>query len=344
MKYVEFTRVPTLRPIVEAVRGDVGSAGIHRAFSLQGLDPDLVFRPNAVLPLRDLIGLFERFARERGDTTFGFFAARSIRPDAFGLFVAYALQAQDLRSAIDRVRRGVPLHQGGTTMALAEKGDRAIWSYRVDLPLTTGRHHHALHVLWQISELMTAYLGARPYLCEVGIEAPAYGPPGSLETEFAAPVRWSRQTNYLAFPASLLHETAYPPIGDTAPLTYLDLIRYMRTRPPQSDAGKTEAALRFCLDHGDTTIEAVAKYLNTGARTLQRRLHSEGLGFRDVLENVRRTRARELLADTTLPLGRIALLLGYSDPSHFTRAYRRWYGHPPVRDRSVLERAPPSAR
>jgi AraC-like DNA-binding protein len=40
--------------------------------------------------------------------------------------------------------------------------------------------------------------------------------------------------------------------------------------------------------------------------------------------------ARQLLEGTRLPLAEIAATLGYSDPSAFTRAFRRWSGHAPA--------------
>ncbi|MGD8965705.1 MAG: AraC family transcriptional regulator [Gammaproteobacteria bacterium] len=40
--------------------------------------------------------------------------------------------------------------------------------------------------------------------------------------------------------------------------------------------------------------------------------------------------ARELLANTKLPLARIAAALNYADTSAFIRAFRQWSGIPPA--------------
>jgi len=330
VKHLEFTRVPTLPPIVDAVTADLGLRGVQNCFNAQSVAISYATRPGAILPLRDLVGLFEQFARARGDNLFGAFAAEAIRPESFGLFVQYAMQAPDLEAAINRTSRGVRLHQGSSTMAFRRNRNTAWWSYKIDLPLTVGRHHHAVHVLRQFLAFLESYLGQTPEIREVGLEAPNYGTGDGLEMLFGAPVRWSCSENYLSFPAHLLSFRRRPAANGQTPVTYSDLLRYARSGPPRTSAEKTEAALRICMASGSFSIDAVSRYLNLGPRTLQRRLAAESASFHDVLEAVRRERATELLRETNLPLKQISDLLGYSDPAHFTRAHRRWYDVPPV--------------
>lgn len=64
-------------------------------------------------------------------------------------------------------------------------------------------------------------------------------------------------------------------------------------------------------------------------RTLQRRLGDAQTRFQAVLQKILEDQAEKLLALGDLSQGEIALLLGYSDVSAFSRAYRRWTGHPP---------------
>jgi len=57
---------------------------------------------------------------------------------------------------------------------------------------------------------------------------------------------------------------------------------------------------------------------------LQRRLNDEGTSFAEVLEGFRREMAVHLLRDPGLAVYEVAYLLGYSEPSTFFRAFRRW--------------------
>ena len=65
-------------------------------------------------------------------------------------------------------------------------------------------------------------------------------------------------------------------------------------------------------------------------RTLSRHLKSSGLGYRGITNEIRFEIARQLLEDTTMPLGEITAALGYSEASAFTRAFRRWSGQTPT--------------
>jgi AraC-like DNA-binding protein len=64
-------------------------------------------------------------------------------------------------------------------------------------------------------------------------------------------------------------------------------------------------------------------------RTLQRRLASSGTSHRDLLDEIRRERARHLLSDRTLAIADVAGRLGFSETSAFFRAFRRWTGTSP---------------
>ena len=79
------------------------------------------------------------------------------------------------------------------------------------------------------------------------------------------------------------------------------------------------------------TIETVSANLNMSVRTLQRRLGEEDSSFSRVLDELRRDLSDELLADRKLSVSEVAFMLGYSEPSAFQRAYRRWWGVSPRR-------------
>src|SRR6056297_434348 len=74
----------------------------------------------------------------------------------------------------------------------------------------------------------------------------------------------------------------------------------------------------------------VARMLNTSPRTLRRRLDAEGASFQPLLDSVRAEHATRYLKNTRLPLASIAYMIGFSDPSNFRRAYRKWTGVTPA--------------
>ena len=76
-------------------------------------------------------------------------------------------------------------------------------------------------------------------------------------------------------------------------------------------------------------LDAVASGLNMTARTLRRRLAGENTSYRELVEEVRRTLAQELLKAGRMKMEEVAERLGYSDATSFAHAFRRWEGRAP---------------
>jgi AraC-like DNA-binding protein len=80
---------------------------------------------------------------------------------------------------------------------------------------------------------------------------------------------------------------------------------------------------------GDTHVSAVARDLGTSARTLQRRLADAGVSYQAILDQSRCEAAERHLGDASLSIAEVSWLLGYSEPSAFHRAFKRWRGVSP---------------
>lgn len=83
------------------------------------------------------------------------------------------------------------------------------------------------------------------------------------------------------------------------------------------------------LDEGTTALADVADIVGVSTRTLQRKLAHVGLTYSDILETARYENASRLLRDTDCRIIDIAFSSGYSDPAHFSRAFRRMTGVTP---------------
>ena len=98
---------------------------------------------------------------------------------------------------------------------------------------------------------------------------------------------------------------------------------------PLSVEGETFACVQSMLRDGAPTIIRVAETLGTTERTLRRRLQQENATFRGVLEAARKDACDLYLKEGKRSVADLALLLGYSEQSAFTRAFKGWYGVPP---------------
>ena len=77
---------------------------------------------------------------------------------------------------------------------------------------------------------------------------------------------------------------------------------------------------------GDMSLETVARRLAVTPRTLQRRLARAGASFQILCDQVRKAAAETYLTNTSLSISEVTYLLGYSEPTSFHRACRRWFG------------------
>lgn len=84
--------------------------------------------------------------------------------------------------------------------------------------------------------------------------------------------------------------------------------------------------LRVLLERGDAGIEALARALHLGERTLRRRLQSEGTTYHTLLDELRRSLALERIAHEEVSVEQLAANLLFADTSAFYRAFRRWTG------------------
>jgi AraC-like DNA-binding protein len=83
------------------------------------------------------------------------------------------------------------------------------------------------------------------------------------------------------------------------------------------------------LAHGVPDVDAVARQVSVSPRTLQRRLAAEGMSYQQIVDDVRRDAAGRLLADPSLAVSQVGYLLGFSEPSAFHRAFKRWHDSTP---------------
>jgi AraC-like DNA-binding protein len=105
----------------------------------------------------------------------------------------------------------------------------------------------------------------------------------------------------------------------------------IRRMTPQSNVvERVREAIADGLLTGSGKESVVAQRLAMTVRTMHRQLVEAGTSFRQIRDELLRERAEELLLEHRLPIGEVSYLLGYSEPSNFHRAFRRWTGLTPA--------------
>jgi AraC-like DNA-binding protein len=281
-------------------------------------------------------------AERSGLPDFGLRLAERTEPASMGVLVQRVRSAPTVRAALQVLRRDFHLHDRGAVPYLVARGDgRAALGYA---PL---RHDTAgMAVVYDLAmgiglKLLRALCGRgfTPLQMSFARAAPRDLQP--YRRFFGAPVVFDAVHTQIEFDAAWL---ARPP-ADAEAATRGSLQHASRgvdAHAPRTLAERARSVARALLMSDDELSEArIAVELGLHVRTLRRRLVGEVRdGVRAIIDEVRDEMARQLLAETRLPLADIAQALHYADAASFSRAFSRRIGMPPGRWRAQAVEPP----
>ena len=151
---------------------------------------------------------------------------------------------------------------------------------------------------------------------------------------FDAPVRFSAEHTHLVLPRSALATnlvTADPTLAAILSKHIEDVHQRAPAGPPLT--AQVRRILGTALRNDDAGVDSIARVLGLTSRSLQRRLKDEGSSFQLLRDEIRRELADRYL-DDELSISEISFLLGFSEPSAFFRAFKRWTGLTPIEHRT----------
>ena len=101
--------------------------------------------------------------------------------------------------------------------------------------------------------------------------------------------------------------------------------------------GKVEHLLIPTLHKGDISMELVAEKMGLSRQTLYRKLKAERVSYEELLDTLRHQMALHYLSDKKVSVNETAYLVGFSEPSAFSRAFKRWTGYSPSKIRPITD-------
>jgi len=140
---------------------------------------------------------------------------------------------------------------------------------------------------------------------------------------------YGQPSSYLSIDAALLSTPPRMDSGMEAVDESITPLSTVHSHPADDFAGSLKQLLAAYLPEGTPSINLIAEVAGTSTRTLQRHLLAAGLNYRELLEQVRYDTAIHLLTNPDNTIMDIASQLGYSESTHFTRAFRRMSGVSP---------------
>jgi AraC-like DNA-binding protein len=292
----------------------------------------------ARVPFERQIELWEAAMRTLRDPGFPIAVASRLRPSDYSVIGFACMTRASLRDALEQAVRYTRIWCDASHWEFCEHGGTASLTRVGEAPRRLGMRCNTECALAEMLNAARAVSGRDFIPHEVRFRHASPPDTRSHAAFFRAPLRFDAPADDIRFDPSLLDAPLVQ--ADTALAAYFQrhvdaLLR--RLAPPESLAGRLEALLASETRHGSPTLEAAAKRLGTSSRTLRRRLQDEGTSFHQVLDRARCELAKRYLADLRMPVGEIGFLLGFSEPSAFHRAFKRWTGTTPFEHR---ERSP----
>ncbi|NQX89225.1 MAG: AraC family transcriptional regulator [Halioglobus sp.] len=301
-----------------------------------GLDPELIHEPRSRYAYALLCKAWVAAAQVTNNDHVGLESVKHYTPlDLSALGITF-LSSETLMEAFQRLVRFEAAVNSDLRFSVVACGERV----ELDSELA-GVPEDAVRIVEDsraaiLLSLCRQGLGATLDPLDVGF---TYPEPASLGDHFAlfrCPVLFSQPVSRMTFNAADL-KRPFTAANRELALSGDKILEEMISELQESDIiSKIKRAIIDDLPSGTPGEEDIASRVFLSSRTLQRRLAEENTSFRAVLLEVRRELAQKYLADKDIPLAEISYMLGFSDTSSFSRAFKKWTGEPPAAFRSHL--------
>lgn len=314
-----------------------------------GIDPEPIFlqvglpltppeSPQLRYPLAKIRELWDLSREASGDDAIGLKTGQYAKPMHFYAFGYSWLASSSLLGAMQRLTRYIQL------MSTAS----------VEISLTETRDSYALTTVFPdasnsppkegIDCGMTAVLALCDVVAEkeirplrVELTCPATVHPEAYRDALRAPIQFNAEIGTFHFDKEVLRAPLPHGTPDVAKATDRIAEQYIETLDPRKVASQVRQLLVSLLPSGKADQDLVSSRLNRSTSTLQRQLKGEDTSYRVVLESTQRRLAETYLRDKKHSHAQIAYLLGFSDQSNFSRAFKRWTSSSPGKFQETSE-------
>ncbi len=294
-----------------------------------GLAPVYFQEPEHVLPMAEFGTLMRRCMERTRCGHFPLLVGQHAGAQSMGAVGYLMLSSPTVGAALEVLANHLSVHDRGAVVAARAEGGYVSLSYSI-----VQRGIEDVEPI--LAAAMSVGRGIMRGLCGPDWRPHAvtfaFARPRDVEFYrrfFGVAPRFDASETALIFPQRLLDR----------PLASADVLlhRLMTQRIEELDhqatadvAERVRRLLRVMIASADSSLATVAQQMGVHERTLKRRLAGAGTSFQAIRDDIRFETARQLLAGTHVPVGEIATIVGYSDPSTFTRAFQRWAGIAPL--------------
>lgn len=310
-----------LTPFVQ-ILDDMGSP-TTKLLNKAGLSRSVLEKPNLYIPELNVWQFLDIASTSQGIENLGLIATNNTSLKDFGELGEQLLAATNLFTALQIFFQNVEKHNPGvrkpheTPYFWLKESINDIWFCRKGLDIkTTGSWQAELHTISFMIEIIRAFTQSSWLPTQILLQsskqfqsvAEASFPECNIEFNYSiSAFKFSKSLFTLDNLQSDLNLSS----NTEGIITFKDFIADAITHIPE--------ITQF-------NINGVSNFTGIPPRTIQRYLKAEDTKFRDILDAQRFQMAKVLLQQPDEKISTIALRLGYTEPMHFMRAFKRWSG------------------
>jgi AraC-like DNA-binding protein len=324
------TEPTTIAAYMYAVADALDESGFNGlAIVGEALDRNLPsYEPSERISARTVSKVFAAAVTASGNPFIGLKVGQYIRQKALHALGNALMASSTLREFSERLSRHFRLVSRAAIVEIEEDDEAAIIRFVIASDEVCLETQEAM-VTSLVCMIRNVYTGHfNPTLVELRRPDPG-AQAAAFETVFKCPVRFDRPQPAIhidkahfdvELPASS-REIAYQ--NDKIVLTYLAKL------DKDDIVTRTRLVIIDRLSAGNISKQLIASRLNMSPRTLQYKLSQKGTSFKDVVDDTRRALALRYLESDSRSVTEVTYLLGFSDTSNFTRAFKRWTNQSP---------------
>ena len=314
--------------------------GLQQAALLQntGIEADMLADPGARLTYQQVLLLTENLIKGYPSKTLGLDIGSALNINQYGMLGYAILSCANIRSALKLGLKYHSLIDPAFTFEVVDQGDTTAVRLTTHIPID-----HIYRMLCDVFVANFASLGRfltgdpdmQPIEVHLNHPTPEYA--SEYAKHFDCPILFDQPRTELVIDSAYLDLPLIMADQATAAMAESQCAEILaRMGPKEGIAAKVR---RILLSNPGQfpPVDVVASHLATSTRTLSRSLQEVGTSYQRILDEVRKEMAIEYLRNSSLPIEEIAALVGYSDPSNFRKAFRRWTGHAPSYYREEAE-------
>lgn len=296
-----------------------------------GACPESVFAPQGRIEVSQMSKIWSK-VYEQADSTLGIQAANLLPIGAYGVLDYLSLSSPTFNDAILMLKQFYPLINSGAAISV-QKHRKLVFIELCNPPETPPEHlkrsaEYTFAILLQRFRLATGRTELNPFRIDFTFSAPRNI--SLFQQTFQSKLRFGQRVNQIVFDRDLLNLSLIQANAELAE-RLKHSARQLLSQVP-IDNGLTEKVrffLRANLVNGNITLKAAARNLAMSERDLQRKLFVCGTHFQAVLDGLRCELAFNYLSQN-FDFREITYLLGFSETSAFSRAFKNWTGKTPL--------------